>query len=211
MIENSPLIETAVLVGLTLPKIRTKVRQRNIWRNSNFWQTLLVPWVKKHFLQRLDIPNHATFVGTGKLEEIGEYIKANEIGAVIFDDDLSPTQLRNIEKALECKVLDRTFLILDIFARRAQTAHAKTQVELAQYTIHAAETDSLMDSPWSVSAGVSGCADLVNRKLKPTAVLFSIKSCLAERADDQDRQAKNRHSVKPVDVWFVWLWLDTPM
>ncbi len=89
--------------------------------------------VKKHFLQRLELPNHATFVGTGKLEEISEYIKMNEIGTVIFDDDLSPTQLRNIEKALECKVLDRTFLILDIFARRAQTAHAKTQVELAQY------------------------------------------------------------------------------
>ena len=79
------------------------------------------------------MPNHATFVGTGKLQEIGEYIKANDVGTVIFDDDLSPTQLRNIEKALECKVLDRTFLILDIFARRAQTAHAKTQVMLAQY------------------------------------------------------------------------------
>ena len=86
-----------------------------------------------YVFQRLDIPNPATFVGSGKLEEIQNYIKINEVDTVIFDDELSPTQLRNIERTLECKVLDRTNLILDIFAKRAQTAHAKTQVELAQY------------------------------------------------------------------------------
>jgi GTPase len=89
--------------------------------------------VLKKFTQKLDVPNTATFVGSGKLEEIGTYIKAMEADTVIFDDELTPTQLRNIEKSLECKVLDRTNLILDIFAKRAQTAHAKTQVELAQY------------------------------------------------------------------------------
>jgi GTP-binding protein HflX len=89
--------------------------------------------VKKHFLQRLDKPNSVTFVGSGKLEEIANYVKIYEVDSVIFDDELTPTQLRNLERALECKVLDRTNLILDIFARRAQTAHAKTQVELAQY------------------------------------------------------------------------------
>ncbi len=85
------------------------------------------------FSQRLEEPHPRTFVGTGKLEEIREYVSANGIDLVIFDDELSASQLKNIEKTLEVKVLDRTSLILDIFARRAQTAHAKTQVELAQY------------------------------------------------------------------------------
>ena len=87
----------------------------------------------KQFMQRMDTPHPATFVGTGKLNEIREYVKEHKIDLVIFDDDLSPSQLRNIEKSLECKILDRTNLILDIFAKRAQTSYAKTQVELAQY------------------------------------------------------------------------------
>ncbi|PDP41086.1 GTPase HflX [Porphyromonas gingivalis] len=85
------------------------------------------------FTQKLDQPNSVTFVGKGKLDEIRAYVQENEIGMVVFDDELSPKQLRNIEKELQTKILDRTGLILDIFARRAQTAHAKTQVELAQY------------------------------------------------------------------------------
>lgn len=132
MIENSPITETAVLVGL-ITRDQDETKAREYLDELAFLADTAGAEVKKHFLQRLDIPNHATFVGTGKLAEIGEYIKAHEIGTVIFDDDLSPTQLRNIEKELECKILDRTFLILDIFAGRAQTAHAKTQVELAQY------------------------------------------------------------------------------
>lgn len=87
----------------------------------------------KNFVQKLDYPNPVTFVGKGKLEEIRQYVEENEIGLVIFDDELSPKQLKNIEEALKVKILDRTSLILDIFAKRAQTAHAKTQVELAQY------------------------------------------------------------------------------
>jgi len=88
----------------------------------------------KRFTQKLDYPNPKTFVGTGKLDEIKRFLEADdEVGLVIFDDELSPTQLRNVERILERKVLDRTNLILDIFASRAQTAHAKTQVELAQY------------------------------------------------------------------------------
>lgn len=85
------------------------------------------------FTQSLDSPHPKTYVGTGKLEEISQYVEAEEIDLVVFDDELGPSQLRNIEKALECKILDRTNLILDIFAKRAQTAHAKVQVELAQY------------------------------------------------------------------------------
>ena len=87
----------------------------------------------KKFLQRLDMPNSRTFVGAGKLAEIKSYIDENEIGMVIFDDDLSAKQVQNIEKELQVKILDRTSLILDIFAKRAQTANAKRQVELAQY------------------------------------------------------------------------------
>lgn len=86
----------------------------------------------KRFTQSLDKVNPKTFVGSGRLEEIAQYIEDHEIDLCVFDDELSPSQLRNIEKALKCKILDRTNLILDIFAKRARTAHARTQVELAQ-------------------------------------------------------------------------------
>ncbi len=88
---------------------------------------------EKRFIQRVDRPNSKTYVGSGKLEEIKTYIIENEIPLVIFDDELTPSQLRNLERELECRILDRTNLILDIFAQRAKTAYAKTQVELAQY------------------------------------------------------------------------------
>ncbi|MBN2612427.1 MAG: GTPase HflX [Bacteroidales bacterium] len=87
----------------------------------------------KRFTQKLDACNPKTFVGSGKLHEIKEYVELNEIDLAIFDDELTPSQLRNIERELSIRVLDRTNLILDIFASRAKTAHAKTQVELAQY------------------------------------------------------------------------------
>ncbi|HCE53964.1 MAG TPA: GTPase HflX [Lutibacter sp.] len=86
----------------------------------------------KRFVQKLETPNPKTFIGTGKLEDVRQYIEANNIGTVIFDDELKSSQLRNIEKVLNIKVLDRTNLILDIFAARAQTSYARTQVELAQ-------------------------------------------------------------------------------
>jgi len=88
--------------------------------------------VIKRFSQKMDKPNPKTFVGTGKLEEIKYFIKDNDIKTVIFDDELSPSQSKNITKELDCKVLDRTNLILDIFAQRAETSYARTQVELAQ-------------------------------------------------------------------------------
>lgn len=88
--------------------------------------------VIKRFSQKLDKPNPKTFLGTGKMEEISYYIKDNNVSTVIFDDELSPSQQKNISKILDCKVLDRTNLILDIFAQRAETSYARTQVELAQ-------------------------------------------------------------------------------
>ena len=87
----------------------------------------------KRFQQRLDKPNPKTFIGTGKIEEISVYAKEHNVDTIIFDDELSASQLRNLENMVECKILDRTNLILDIFAGRAQTSHAVTQVELAQY------------------------------------------------------------------------------
>ena len=87
----------------------------------------------KRFVQKLERPNPKTFLGAGKLDEVKAFIESNKIGTAIFDDELSPAQLRNIEKILDCKILDRTNLILDIFAQRAQTSSAKTQVELAQH------------------------------------------------------------------------------
>lgn len=89
--------------------------------------------VCKRFVQRVELPNPKTYIGSGKMLEVEAYVKSNDIGSVIFDDELSPAQLRNIEKQLNCKILDRTNLILDIFAQRAQTSYARTQVELAQY------------------------------------------------------------------------------
>ena len=88
--------------------------------------------VIKRFSQKMDKPNPKTFVGTGKLEEIAIYIKENDISTIIFDDELTPSQSKNITKIFDIKVLDRTNLILDIFAQRAQTSYARTQVELAQ-------------------------------------------------------------------------------
>ena len=87
----------------------------------------------KRFTQKLDKPDPKTFIGSGKIQQIKEFVEENEANLAIFDDELTPSQLRNIEKILECKILDRSGLILDIFAGRARTAHARTQVELAQY------------------------------------------------------------------------------
>ncbi|MFC4665616.1 GTPase HflX [Falsiporphyromonas endometrii] len=131
--------ELAILVGLIPPTSSEEQVEENLDELAFLAETAGLTTVKR-FTQKLDVANNATFVGKGKLEEIATYIKDQaeqgedkEIGVIIFDDELSPNQLRNIEQRLKIKVIDRTGLILDIFATRAQTAHAKTQVELAQY------------------------------------------------------------------------------
>jgi len=132
MIETSPLTEKAVLVGL-ISDLQNEKQAAEYLEELAFLTDTAGAVVLKQFVQRIPQPHPVTFVGQGKLKEIADYIKVTEADTVIFDDELTPTQLRNIERELGCKVLDRTNLILDIFARRAQTAHAKTQVELAQY------------------------------------------------------------------------------
>jgi GTP-binding protein HflX len=123
--------ETCVLVGIITPEIKEETAHEYLDELEFLAETAGAITMKK-FLQKLQMANPRTFVGTGKLEEIKEYIKEHNIELVIFDDELSPSQLRNIERELECKILDRNILILDIFASRARTSHAKTQVELAQ-------------------------------------------------------------------------------
>ena len=124
--------ETAVLVGLSSKKDGREKVHEYLDELAFLVRTAGGDPVER-FTQSLDFPNPKTYVGTGKLEEIRQYVEAAEIDMVIFDDELGPSQLRNLEKVLECKILDRTNLILDIFAKRAQTAHAKVQVELAQH------------------------------------------------------------------------------
>lgn len=124
--------EKAVLVGLITQEQNERQVKEYLDELEFLAETAGIKPVKQ-FYQRLDYPNSVTFVGSGKLQEIKEYVVEHEIGIVVFDDELSAKQIRNIEKELKVRILDRTNLILDIFARRAQTAHAKTQVELAQY------------------------------------------------------------------------------
>lgn len=124
-------IEKVVLVGV-ITKEQDEEKSREYLDELEFLTFTAGGEVEKRFTQKLEYPNPKTFIGSGKLEEVKEFIGENKIDTVIFDDELNPAQLRNIEKFLDCKVLDRTNLILDIFAQRAQTSYARTQVELAQ-------------------------------------------------------------------------------
>ena len=132
MYETTTKQERAVLIGL-ITSAQDEVKSAEYLDELEFLIDTAGGLPVKRFVQRLDFPDPRTFVGSGKLEEITAYIKAEGIEMAVFDDELSAAQIRNLERVLECKVLDRTNLILDIFARRARTAHARTQVELAQY------------------------------------------------------------------------------
>jgi GTP-binding protein HflX len=124
--------ETAVLVGI-ITQHQTEEMAAEYLEELAFLVETAGAEPRAVFTQKLDVPHPKTFIGSGKLNEVREFVEEEEIDLVIFDDELSPSQLRNIERELKCRILDRTNLILDIFAGRAQTAHAKTQVELAQY------------------------------------------------------------------------------
>jgi len=129
---SESVTDNAVLIGLVTPDQNERQVKEYLDELDFLAETANITSVKR-FTQKLDYPDRTTFVGKGKLQEIKSYIIENEIGIAIFDDELSARQIRNIENELKVKILDRTSLILDIFAKRAQTAHAKTQVELAQY------------------------------------------------------------------------------
>lgn len=124
--------ETCILIGL-IHKHQNENQVTEYLDELAFLAETAGAFTARRFTQRMEHPDSKTFIGSGKLEEIAAYIKTNSIDLAIFDDELSGTQIRNIEKALECRILDRNNLILDIFAKRARTAQAKAQVELAQY------------------------------------------------------------------------------
>ena len=124
--------EKSVLIGI-ITQHQDEEKSREYLDELEFLTYTAGGEVLKRFTQKLDVPNPKTFIGTGKMEEVKQFVDANDIGTAIFDDELSPAQQKNIEKILKCKVVDRTYLILDIFAQRAKTSYARTQVELAQY------------------------------------------------------------------------------
>jgi len=124
--------EKAVLIGV-ITQTQDEEKLEEYMDELEFLAYTAGATVRKRFSQKMSKPNPKTFIGTGKMEEVLHFVKAHDIDTVIFDDELSPAQQRNIEKMLEVKIIDRTYLILDIFAQRAQTSYARTQVELAQY------------------------------------------------------------------------------
>lgn len=130
--KNNHQYENAVLVGV-ITQHQDEEKLNEYMDELEFLAYTAGASIAKRFTQRLTQPDSKTFVGSGKAQEIKEYVKENNIGTVIFDDELSPSQLKNLEREIEVKILDRTNLILDIFAQRAQTSYARTQVELAQY------------------------------------------------------------------------------
>jgi GTP-binding protein HflX len=132
MIEKKDIaLEKAVLIGV-ITKEQNEDKSKEYLDELEFLTYTAGGEVVKRFTQKMEMPNPKTFIGTGKIQDVQKFIEENEVGTAIFDDELSPAQERNISKILNCKVLDRTNLILDIFAQRAQTSYARTQVELAQ-------------------------------------------------------------------------------
>ena len=132
MLEKKDInLEKVVLIGI-VTKEQDEQSSKEYLDELEFLTFTAGGEVVKRFTQKLDMPNPKTFIGTGKMNDVQDFVKENEVGTVIFDDELSPAQERNISKILNCKILDRTNLILDIFAQRAQTSYARTQVELAQ-------------------------------------------------------------------------------
>ncbi|MGA9591053.1 MAG: GTPase HflX [Salegentibacter sp.] len=133
MIEKTDLeYEKTVLIGI-VTKDQDEDKLKEYLDELEFLTYTAGGEVVKRFTQKMDMPNPKTFIGSGKMNDVRQFVEENEVGTAIFDDELSPAQQKNIEKILNCKVLDRTNLILDIFAQRAQTSYARTQVELAQY------------------------------------------------------------------------------
>jgi GTP-binding protein HflX len=130
--QREAISEKVVLIGV-ITQLQDQSQSKEYLDELEFLTNTAGGIAVKRFVQKLEKPHPKTFLGAGKLEEVRSYINSNGVGTAIFDDELSPAQLRNIEKILDCKILDRTNLILDIFAQRAQTSSAKTQVELAQH------------------------------------------------------------------------------
>lgn len=192
--------DRCVVVGITTPEVSVEQTEEYL-DELIFLIDTAGAVVEKKFTQKLPYKDPRTFVGSGKLEEIKEYIKAADINWVVFDDELSPSQARNIEKALDCHVLDRTGLILNIFAQRARTSHSKTQVALAQYQYLLPRLTRM----WTHLDRQRGGAGLTMRGVGETQIetdrriILSKISLLKEKLKEIDKQKtvqrKNRESL----------------
>lgn len=213
--------ETAVLVAL-VTKTQNEQKTAEYLDELEFLAETAGAVTIKRFTQKMDGPSSVTYVGKGKLEEIRAFIEQEEeqereVGMVIFDDELSAKQLRNIEQALKVKILDRTSLILDIFAMRAQTANAKTQVELAQYRYMLPRLQRLWthlerQGGGSGSGGGKGSVGLrgpgETQLEMDRRIILNRMSLLKQRLADIDRQKTTQR--KTAGASFVWRWWAIP-
>lgn len=200
MIDYSVEPDRCVTVGITTPEVSADKTEEYLDELAFLIDTA-GGRVEKRFTQKLQFKDPRTFVGSGKLEQIRDYIKENEIEWVVFDDELSPSQARNVEKFLGCHVLDRTGLILNIFAQRARTAHSRTQVALAQYQYLLPRLTRM----WTHLDRQRGGAGLTMRGVGETQIetdrriILSKISLLKEKLADIDKQKtvqrKNRESL----------------
>jgi len=190
--------ERAVLVGIITPG-QSDAQTREYLEELEFLVATAGGETIHSFTQRMQRPDRATFVGTGKLEEIKDYIKAEEIDIVVFDDELSPSQLRNIENELQIKILDRSNLILDIFAKRAQTSQAKTQVELAQLQYMLPRLTRLWTHLERQKGGIGMRGPGETQIETDRRIILNKISLLKERLEEIDKQnatqRKNRHQL----------------
>jgi GTP-binding protein HflX len=190
--------ERAVLVGIITPG-QSDAQTREYLEELEFLVATAGGETIYSFTQRMQRPDRATFVGTGKLEEIKDYIKAEEIDIVVFDDELSPSQLRNIENELQIKILDRSNLILDIFAKRAQTSQAKTQVELAQLQYMLPRLTRLWTHLERQKGGIGMRGPGETQIETDRRIILNKISLLKERLEEIDKQnatqRKNRHQL----------------
>ena len=190
--------ERAILVGIITPG-QSDAQTREYLEELEFLVATAGGETIHRFTQRMQRPDRATFVGTGKLEEIKDYIKAEEIDIVVFDDELSPSQLRNIENELQIKILDRSNLILDIFAKRAQTSQAKTQVELAQLQYMLPRLTRLWTHLERQKGGIGMRGPGETQIETDRRIILNKISLLKERLDEIDKQnatqRKNRHQL----------------
>ncbi len=190
--------ERAILVGIITPG-QSDAQTREYLEELEFLVATAGGETIHRFTQRMQRPDRATFVGTGKLEEIKDYIKAEEIDIVVFDDELSPSQLRNIENELQIKILDRSNLILDIFAKRAQTSQAKTQVELAQLQYMLPRLTRLWTHLERQKGGIGMRGPGETQIETDRRIILNKISLLKERLEEIDKQnatqRKNRHQL----------------
>jgi len=200
--------ERAVLVGL-VHKDQTEQQVQEYLDELAFLAETAGAVTIKRFTQKLQHPDSRTFIGKGKLEEIKNYIQEKDVRIIIFDDELSGAQINNIEKALEVKTIDRSDLILDIFARRAKTAQAKAQVELAQYQYILPRLRGMWKHLERLGGGIGTRGPGESEIETDRRIVRDKISLLRKRLAEIDKQAFRKE--RTAASLFVLHWLDIPM